>query len=471
MKLYQKLAQQLEVPLRDGTLAVGERLPSIRELCAQRHVSPATAMRAYQHLEAQGLIEARPRSGFFLARPPAASIPPLPARARPRVRNTQVDVSDLVFEILESVRDRSVVPLGSAFPAPTLFPWPRLARHLGRSARQMDPWSSVESLAAGHPELRRQIAQRYLRHGVSVSAEQIVITAGALEALTLALQVVTHPGDAVAIEAPSFYGCLQAIEALGLRAVEIPTHPAEGVELGALAQALQRHDIRACWFMTSFQNPLGASMPEEKKRDLVRLLAARGVPLIEDDVYAELHFGSVRPRPAKAFDTAGLVLTCGSFSKCLAPGYRLGWVAAGRHAVALQRRKITSSLATSVPIQEGIASFLQRDAYDAHLARLRQALAAQQTAALRSIERHMAGLCRVLRPEGGYFLWLEFAPGVDTLALHAAALRRGISIAPGPIFSPRREFRNCLRLNCGHPWSPEFDAAVATLAGLVRRTR
>ncbi|MEO7775035.1 MAG: PLP-dependent aminotransferase family protein [Steroidobacteraceae bacterium] len=461
MRLYQQLAQQLEVLLGDGTLAVGDRLPSIRELCAQRKVSPATAMRAYEQLEARDLIESRARSGYYVARPPAPVTTPA-GIARTRARKTPVDVSDLVFEILDSVHDRSVVPLGSAFPAPSLFPWSKLARHLGSAARRADPWSSVASVSSGHAGLRRQIAQRYLRRGVSVSAAEIVITAGALEALTLCLQVLTKPGDLVGIESPSFHGCLQAIEALGLRAVEIPTHPSEGVDLGALALALERNDIRACWFMSSFQNPLGATMPDEKKADLATLLAHHDVALIEDDVYAELHFGAA-PRPVKAFDTEGLVLNCGSFSKCLAPGYRLGWVAAGPFAAAIQRRKITSSLATSVPIQEGIASFLQQDAYDAHLERLRTALAAQQTAALRSLQQHLRGACRVSRPDGGYFLWLEFARETDSLALHAALLQKGISIAPGPIFSPRREFRNCVRINCGHPWTVDFDAAIGEL--------
>src|SRR6185437_15155394 len=209
--------------------------------------------------------------------------------------------------------------------------------------------------------LRRQIARRYLRSGVRISPEEIVITSGALEALNLSLQILTRPGDAVAIESPAFYACLQAIEALGLKAVEIPTDPREGVDLAALASAIDKHGVRACWLMTSFQNPLGATMPEAKKRELMDVLNEREVPLIEDDVYAELYFGDERPRPAKAFDTKGRVLHCISFSKCLAPGYRLGWVAAGQFAPAVQRRKITSSLATSIPVQDGIALLLRQD--------------------------------------------------------------------------------------------------------------
>ncbi|HEV7715333.1 MAG TPA: PLP-dependent aminotransferase family protein, partial [Steroidobacteraceae bacterium] len=365
-------------------------------------------------------------------------------------------------------RDRDVVPLGSAFPSPMLFPWPKLARYLGSGARHMDPWSTVESLPPGSVDLRRQIARRYLKYGTKVSADEIIITCGALEALNISLQVLTRPGDAVAIDSPAFYACLQSIEALGLKAVEIPTDPREGVDLGALSQAIERHGIRACWFMTTFQNPLGATMPDAKKRELVQLLERHGVPLIEDDVYAELHFGDERPRPAKAFETKGGVLHCGSFSKCLAPGYRLGWVAAGRFATDVQRRKITTSISTSIPIQDGIALLLRQDGYDAHLAKLRRTMAAQQVSLLNAIQKHFPAGYRVTRPAGGYFLWLELPRSVDTLEVHRLALDQGISVAPGPIFSPRREFRNCLRLNYGHPWSADFDRAIAKLGAIVR---
>jgi DNA-binding transcriptional MocR family regulator len=253
--------------------------------------------------------------------------------------------------------------------------------------------------------------------------------------------------------------------------VEIPTHPREGVDLGALEQALEKHNnIRACWFMPTFQNPLGATMPDEKKRDLVQLLEKRSVPLIEDDVYAELYFGHERPRPAKAFDTKGIVLSCGSFSKCLAPGYRLGWVAAGQFAQSIQRRKMTTSLATSVPVQEGIALLMRQDGYDGHLGKLRRTLAAQQASALRSLQKHLPDGYRVTQPEGGYFLWVELPAGVDSLEVHRQLLDRDISIAPGPIFSPRREFQSCVRINCGHPWTAGLDQAIATLGRVVQES-
>jgi DNA-binding transcriptional MocR family regulator len=467
MKLYQRLADDISSLIRDGTLRLGERVPSVREISRERTLSTATVVHAYELLEGQGFIETRPRSGFYVSGQWKTHAPPSRVH-RPAARSTRVDVSELVFQVLESVRDRHLVPLGSAFPSPLLFPLNKLARCLSVGARQMDPWSTVDDMPPGSIELRRQIARRYLRSDVRVSPDEIVVTSGALEALNLNLQVVTKPGDIVAIESPAFYGCLQAIEVLRLRAIEIPSHPRNGVDIGAFAQTLARHPVRACWLMTNVQNPLGALVPDDTKRELATLLDRHDIPLIEDDVYAELYFGRHRPKPVKAFDRKGLVLNCSSFSKSLAPGYRVGWVAAGRFATALQRRKVMSSLSTSAPVQDAIALYLREGGYERHLSALRRAFAAQQAAALDSLTRHLPDGVRVTRPEGGYFLWLEMPAGRDAIEIHRLALEHGFSIAPGPIFSAKREFRHCLRLNYGHPWTPASDNAVRVLGRILR---
>src|ERR1700722_12333717 len=303
MTLYHTVAHELGEMIRGGTLRPGDQLPSVRSLCRTRGVSPSTVLHAYEALESDGLIESRPRSGYYVSewRKPV----PVPRTSAPKSRSTRVAVSDLVFDTLEASRDRGVIPLGSAFPSPTLFPWAKLARYLGSSARHMDPWNTVESLPPGSVDLRRAIARRYLHLGMSVGIEQIVVTSGALEALNLALQTVVHPGDTIAIESPTFYGCLQAAERLGLHVIEIPTHPTEGIDLAALAKAISKNSIRACWFMTTLQHPTGATLSQTRKRELVRLLASHDIPLIEDDAYAELQFAAKMEPPARGSTKPG----------------------------------------------------------------------------------------------------------------------------------------------------------------------
>ena len=463
--LYQQLADELKLSMRNGVLKPGQRLPSVRELQRRRGLSTTTILQAFALLERQGWIESRPRSGYFAKRRPGPASPAI--LERPQSDSTQVDVSDLVFRILGATRERQVLPFGSAFPCPTLFPLKRLAASLARSSRRMDPWVSVQDLPPGSLRLRQEISRRYLSVGVDASPDALVVTNGAMEALNLSLQAVTRPGDVVAIESPSFYAPLQAIERLHLRAVEVPTHPDTGVDCQALRQVLDAHPVRACWFMSSFQNPLGASVPEAGKQAIVDLLAERGIPLIEDDVYTELHFGETPPRPFKYYDRQGLVLHCGGFSKCLAPGFRVGWAAAGRYTDALLRLKMMTSLATSIPSQEALADFLQQPGYEVHLRRLRARLQAQQLKMMDLIDAHFPEGTRATRPDGGYFTWLTLPTGIDALALHARALEHGIGLTPGPMFSARRAFGHSLRLNYGHPWTPELEAGLRRLGDLA----
>lgn len=466
MKRFEQLAQDIADLIRSGTLQPGQRVPSVRMASRQYNVSPSTVFRAYYLLENLGLIHARPQSGYFVT---SLTRHALPESSPPDqgARSTPVDVSELVFSVLRSMRESRQVPLGSAFPSPTLFPMQRLARSMARATRLMDVNSVVADLPPGNLQLRRQIAVRYAISGVSVPVEEILVTDGALEALNLCLQAVTQPGDLVAIEAPAFYACLQVLERLQLRAVEIPVSASEGIDPAVLERALEEHDIKACWFMTNFQNPTGVSLSAERKRQLVALLHRHQVPLVEDDVYGELYFGHQAPVMAKSFDRDGLVLHCSSFSKCLAPGYRVGWVSAGRYQEQLQRLKLMTTLSASVPAQAALADYLEFGGFDRHLRGLRGALEAQKHQLLAAIDRYFPDEVRVTRPAGGYFLWLELPREVDSLQLFRQAAEAGISIAPGPMFSATRSFGHCLRLNFGHPWSAELDAAMANLGRLI----
>ena len=466
MKRYEKFADEIAELIRTGVIAPGEKVPSVRHASRTYGVSPSTVFQAYYLLEDRGLIQARPRSGYFvhaLARRQLHE----PDIGQYASDSVEVDVSELVFSVLSSLKDPDMVAFGSAFPSPNLFPLARLSRSLAKSARDMQPHAVIADMTAGNPDLRRQIALRYMVSGMMLPLEELVITTGAMEALNLCLQTVTQPGDLVAIETPAFYATLQVLERLKLKAVEIPVHPREGIDLDSLADSLQRFPIKACWFMSSLQNPLGASMSDEKKQALYALLKQHQVPMIEDDVYAELYYGSQPPKPVKSFDSEGLVMLCGSFSKCLAPGYRVGWVAAGRFAEQISRLKLMTTISPSVPAQAALADYLQHGGYDRHLRKLRHALESQQRAMLASAARHFPADTRVTRPNGGYFLWFEFPLQVDSLQLFQHALAQGISLAPGPIFSANRHYGHCARLNYGHPWDTRSEQAMATLGRII----
>jgi DNA-binding transcriptional MocR family regulator len=465
---YEDLTAQVIALIRSGTLRCGDRAPSVRQLARDRGASAGTVVHAYELLQARGYLRPRPRSGFYVS-DAWRSTDQHDGASSPSRRPTRVDVSELVFEVLEAMRSPDLVPFGSAFPGADLFPLKRLANRIGPSTRALNNLRTLEDLPPGNLRLRRQIARRYLAAGAKVLAGEIVVTSGALEALNLCVQAVTDPGDILLIESPSFYGCLQAIESLGRRALEVPTHPVTGVDVGEVEKLLDRQPVRACWFMTSFQNPLGATMPDAARARLVRLLGARGIPLIEDNVYADLYFGDRRPGSTKSFDRHGLVMDCGSFSKSLAPGYRLGWVAAGRFAQSLARRKIMSSVATAVPIQAVIGDYLAEGAYERHLRGLRRALATRRDQFLQAMQRHMPPGVKWNQPSGGYLLWAQLPQGVDAIALHRSALARGISLAPGPIFSAGHAFHHAIRLNYGHPWNARAEAALKTLGSLIAR--
>ncbi|WP_175779271.1 PLP-dependent aminotransferase family protein [Burkholderia anthina] len=470
MKRYAELAQTIADAIRRGDLAVGARIPTVRSACRAYRVSPSTVFRAYYTLESEGLITARARSGYFVSNlhdkrlRTSHDVPCKPG-------TSQTGDDGALFRLIDSLKRDDIVPLGSAFASYSLFPMSSLWRYAAAAARNMDRAKLLAGLPPGHEALRRQIALRYLNAGASLPMEEIVITTGAAEALTLCLQALTHPGDIIAIERPAFPAVLQAVQRLYLKAVEIPVDPRTGLDLDALADALDMHPVRACWFMTSFHNPTGATLSDARKRALIDLLASHDVPLIEDDVFGELHFGPTPTRPAKLYDDSGRVLHCGSFSKCLAPGFRVGWVAAGRYARQVRAVKNASAPAADVPAQLAVSSYLRNGGYDRFLRRLRRNLAAHQAQMLAAVRAYFPPGTDVFAPGGGYFMWIELPPHVDALQLFDDAMDHGVSLAPGPIFSSTGAFRRYVRLNYGRPWTPTVEHAMQTIGTLAEQQR
>lgn len=468
LKKYEVIAEEIASAIQQGLLKRGDKLPSIRQIQASKQVNASTVFQAYYLLEARGLIVTRPRSGYYVAGP-LRNERLLPHTAEDDGIPTTLQVSDLVFNLLERIKDPQHVPFGSAFPSPYLFPLPKLADHMASAVRHMQPQDTVSDIGQGDLELRRQIALRYQLDGKQTDLDEIVITNGALEALNLCLAAVTQPGDSVIIECPSFYAALQAIERLGLKAIEVPSHPELGIDLAALERAIIQHRPKACWLMTNFQNPTGSLMPEDKKQALVALITRYQLPLIEDDVYRELYFGKQRPLPAKTWDSDGWVMHCSSFSKTLAPGYRVGWVSAGRFSEKITRLKISTTLATSIPAQQALASYLVKGGYDKHLRQLRHQLMLQQLQFSQAIHQHLPAEVRFTLPQGGYFLWLQLSAQKDGLKLFQQAIAHNISLAPGHMFSSQQQYACYIRLNYGHPFTAANQHAIETLGQFIRR--
>ncbi len=463
--LYEQIVREMTALIERGTLRPGERIPSVRQLSARRKVSMATVLQAYRMLENRGLIEARPQSGYFV-KVKAWTPPAEPEITRPPRRATQVNISELTMRLMRASRDPRLVPLGTALPSPELLPTAALNRALAAAGRRGQHHGNQYEMPPGNPALRAQIARRALDAGCALAPEEIVTTCGGMEALGLSLRAVAKPGDTIAIESPTYFGILQCIESLGLKALEIPTHPRDGVSLDALAIALETQSIKACVFILNFHNPLGAWMPDENKERLVALLAAHEVPLIEDDIYGDLAFSGTRPRTAKSFDRHGLVLLCDSFSKTLAPGYRVGWVAPGRFQARVEHLKFVTTVATATLPQIAIADFLANGGYDHHLRRLRRLYAEKVWHFSQAITASFPDGTRLTRPQGGYVLWIEL-PSVDSLEMHDRALAAGISIAPGPMFSAKGRFQNFIRINCGNPWDARTEKAVQQLGRIA----
>ena len=380
-----------------------------------------------------------------------------------------MSVNDLVMDVLKATHAPALVGFGAAMPSPQLLPTQQLHRTMASVARRHALLCNSCDIPPGNLNLRTQVARRAMESGCTLSPEEIVTTCGCQEALNLCLRAVARPGDTIAIESPTYYGILQIIEALGMKACEIPTHPREGVCLDELIKRLNCCRIRACIFSLNYSNPLGSCMPDEKKAQLVRILAERGVPLIEDDLYGNLPHSPHRPKTAKAFDKHGLVLLCDSFTKTLAPGMRVGWTAPGRFKTQVEHLKFISSIGTPTLLQMTIAEFLANGGYDHHLRKLRRFYGEQVPRVTQAITKYFPEDTKVTRPAGGYVLWVELPPRVDSLELFRRALAERISIAPGPIFSPKQKFQNFIRLSCGAPWTEAMDQALLKLGQLIAR--
>ncbi|MEO0473671.1 MAG: PLP-dependent aminotransferase family protein, partial [Bacteroidota bacterium] len=328
--LYVNLAQRFEKMIEDNVLKVGDKLPSVRSLSREQGVSHSTAFQVYVELEKRGLIEARPKSGYYVRFVPSANHR-LPNRIIPSANIQNSRTASIIRTVYGNISDTSLTRFCINAPGPELLPVSRIKRSVLHVMRESPDVGLQYGSVQGDAALRTQIARMAFSQGSLVHADDILITAGCMEAINIALRSVCQPGDGVAIESPTYFGIFQAIESLGMRAVEIPTDPETGIDQQALGNLIDAGTISACLLVSNFSNPLGACIPDEKKKELVEMLADKGVPLIENDIYGEMYFGKKRPRSCQSFDQTGNVILCSSVSKTLAPGYRIGWIIPGKY--------------------------------------------------------------------------------------------------------------------------------------------
>ncbi|WP_257657207.1 aminotransferase-like domain-containing protein [Parapedobacter lycopersici] len=466
--LYQRIAKNMEHQIQHNVLKVGDQLPSIRTMCREYGVSMSTVLQAYYDLVGKGLIESRPQSGYYVSYS-HRKFPTAPETSNPVGTPGVQETTALISKVYANLGSHHDLSFSVGVPSPALLPVAKINKALVTAMRSLPAGGTLYDDIQGSSRLRRQIARAAFSWGGKLEEQDLVTTAGCMNALAYSLMALTVHGDTIVTESPVYLGVLQLAQSLGLRVLELPTNPITGIEIDALKKTLETDKIKLCLLTSNFSNPLGSCMPDEHKREVVLLMEKYGIPLIEDDLYADIYFGHHRPKSCKTYDESGIVLWCGSVSKTLAPGYRVGWVAPGRFRDQVMRTKLYHSVSSATLPQEAIANFLETGRYENHLRKLRSTLYANLLQYLRAISTYFPEGTKVSRPEGGFLLWVELPRQVHAVQLYESALRYNISIAPGRMFTLQHQYHNCLRLSYGILWNDQVEAGLRTLGKLAKR--
>lgn len=464
---YLGIAETVEQQILSQVLKIGDKLPSVRELSIHNNISVSTVLQAYYHLEGKGLIESRPQSGYYVCYNPAR-FPGKIQKSDPQPETQSRSVEAIIEEVYGDFSYPGITRFSISVPSPELLPLAKLNKSMTQALRELPANGTQYEAVIGNDLLRRQIARWAMQWDSNLKADDIITTAGCMNAISYCLLAITKPGDTIAVESPVYFGVLRFAQSIGLKVLELPTHPDYGVDPDDVKKALQQHNIKACFFVTNFSNPIGYCMPDEQKEALVKLLSRHGVPLIEDDIYGDVYFGKTRPHSCKRFDEEGNVLWCSSFSKTLAPGYRVGWVAPGKYFDKIKRLKLYHSITTGTASQAAIAGFLATGRYEHHLRQLRSTLHGNSLKFIQAIGTHFPEGTKITTPAGGFMFWLELAKDIDTYELYREAMKHKISIAPGAMFTLQERYQNCMRISYGMEWTPEIERALATVGKLAK---
>ena len=464
---YEEVVSKIEEQIGTGNFAPGDKVPSVRKLSEELQVSMSTIFQAYAILEAQGIIIAKPKSGYYVACNLQTSKPetitskgyiPLPAK---------VEINEMATNMMMNSRIHGAVNFSILSPVNEFLPITKLNKAVHSALKETGSVNFQYPLVEGHSRLLKQVALRSIHWPIVVPADDYLITNGCMEAINLCLDAVCKPGDTVAVESPTYHGLLQSLEARNLKILEIPTHPETGISIPLLEEALEANKVNACVLMPRASNPTGSSMPEEAKKQLAELVARRQLPLIEDDALGELQFTHTGSLPVKAYDQAGYVLYCSSFSKTLAPGFRIGWLSAGRYHKAIKKLKFGANISTNAVLQDAIGRYLESGQYNSHLRKMIISLQCQVNKYIHAIQEYFPKEIKMAKPAAGYSLWIELPSGVDSIALQGKALELGIGLCPGYIFSMTGLYNNFIRINCCPLWNIKTEKAIEKLGILI----
>jgi DNA-binding transcriptional MocR family regulator len=466
--LYLQVAIGIEKMIADDVLKIGDKLPSVRMLSEEYGISMGTAFQAYYHLEGKGLIESRPKSGYYV-RFNHRRFPEMPKQMRPEPISHDVSVKEMISSIYMDIAAPDVINFALAVPDISLLPAAKLNKSVVHALRDTKDHCINYEHTQGNLELRKQIAKLAFNWGGKVQPEEVIVTTGCLEAITICLRAVTNPGDTVAVECPTYFGIYQAAETLGLKVVEVTSCSVNGIELDCLEKAIENYSIKACIVVPNFNNPLGSCMPDENKKKLVDIITKHNIPLIEDDIYGEMYFGKSRPKTCKYFDRKGLVMHCSSLSKSLAPGYRIGWTIPGKFFDEARQIKRGLNITSASLTQAATAHFLKTGRYEYHLKNLRKALHTQCLRYMQAIIEYFPADTKISRPHGGFVLWLQLNKKINSFKLRAEAMKHKISIVPGRIFSANCDYSHFIRISFGKPWSEDVDYGLMMLGKLIKK--
>ena len=466
--LYEEISTGLEERILDNTFKPGDKLPSVRLLSKQHGVSASTIFQAYYRLEAKGLIEARPKSGYYVLYQKPYS------KTKKNTQNKDVSVFEVntqsIMVEMEEIRTSDhILRLSNAIPDVSLLPSAKINKSvkeaLNDSNHQLLEYAPVQ----GDIELRTQVCRHLLHWGGNFGPDELIITNGCIEAINLCLRALCEPGDVVVTDELTYFGIHQSIENLGLKVIPIPQADEDGICLDLLESAFRQYPVKICLFVLNFSNPVGSCMPDAKKKKLYELLVKYQIPLIEDDVYGELYFGKNRPSCVKRFDTEGLVLYCSSFSKTLSPGFRIGYCLPGKYLSEVIRQKRISTYSVNTMAQVALVNFLKTGRYDYHLRKLRNSLHKQQIYYTQLIIKHFPKEVFFTPPKGGLVFWLEFPERFNAYELFIRAKDAQLGIAPGHIFSVSAKPKNFIRISFGNTPNEKVEQGFQKLGDIIKK--